>query len=189
MMIRSQILRPWVMCTVAALPFIAMPGRAQDSAGPPIPAAHGTALTGTAIALPDALKGKVGVLVLGFSHASQGQVSDWGRLITADYGQNQSVEYFEIPMLGGAPKMVRGMIVKSMGKSVPAAEKPHFLPLTEDDKPWRAVAHYDKADDAYVLLADGEGVVRWRTQGGATDAAWAGLKRELNGLLAGAGTH
>ena len=42
-----------------------------------IPATHGTTLTGTAVALPEALKGKVGVLVVGFSHASQGEVGSW----------------------------------------------------------------------------------------------------------------
>lgn len=136
------------------------------------------------MALPDALKGKIGVLVVGFSHGSQGEVSNWGRLITAEYGQNRGVEYYEIPMLGGAPKMLRGMIVKKMGSSVPAAERPHFLPLMDDDKPWRAAAHYDKADDAYVLVVDGDGLVRWQTQGDATDAAWSGFKREMNVLLA-----
>jgi hypothetical protein len=154
-----------------------------------IPEAHGTALDGTAVVLPDALKGKVGVLVVGFSHASQGQVTNWGRLITADYGTTPGLAYYEIPMLGGAPKMLRGMIVKSMAKSVPAAEKPHFLPLTEDDKPWRRVAHYDKADDAYIVLVDGDGAVRWQTQGEPSDAAYAGFKKQMDGLLATTGAH
>ena len=88
-----------------------------------------------------------------------------------------------VPMLGGAPKMIRGMIIKSMGKAVPAAEKPHFMPLTEDEKPWRAVAHYDKSDDAYLLLVDDEGAVLWQTQGEASDAAYANLKKKLDGML------
>jgi hypothetical protein len=40
-----------------------------------IPASHGTTLTGTTMSLPEVLQGKVGVLVVGFSHASQGEVS------------------------------------------------------------------------------------------------------------------
>jgi hypothetical protein len=75
-----------------------------------------------------------------------------------------------------------------MGKAVPAAERPHFLPLTEDDKPWRAVAHYDKPDDAYLLLVDGEGAVLWETQGEATDLAYTNLKKKLDGMLA-TGAH
>jgi hypothetical protein len=154
-----------------------------------IPAAHGTTLSGTAVVLPDALKGKVGVLVVGFSHASQGQVMNWGRLITADYGRSPGLDYYEIPMLGGAPKMLRGMIIKSMGKSVPADQRPHFMPLVEDDKPWRTVAKYWKPDDAYLLLVDGDGVVRWQIEGDATDAAYARLKEQLDGMLTTVGSH
>src|SRR5450631_2788068 len=86
-----------------------------------IPAAHGTTLTGTAVALPAALKGKVGVLVVGFSHASQGEVASWGRLLEANSGKSNDVVYFELPMIGSAPKMLRGMIVKKMGSAVPGA--------------------------------------------------------------------
>ncbi|HEY4382636.1 MAG TPA: hypothetical protein VGN01_19995 [Acidobacteriaceae bacterium] len=145
-----------------------------------IPATHGTALTGAAVTLPEALKGKVGVLVLGFSHASQSEVASWGRLLEANYGKSNDIVYYEFPMLGGAPKMLRGMIVKKMGSSVPYGEKPHFVPLTEGEPAWRAVAHYDKPDDAYVLLVDDEGLVLWQTEGEATDAAWGELKKRLN---------
>jgi hypothetical protein len=144
-----------------------------------IPATHGTSLAGTAVALPEALKGKVGVLVVGFSHASQGEVSSWGRLLDANYGKSNDVVYFELPMLAGAPKMMRGMIVKMMASSVPGAEKPHFVPLQAGEPAWRAVAHYDKPDDAYVMLVDDEGLVLWQTEGEATDAAWAELKKRL----------
>ena len=185
---RSRGSRRWVATVAAALLLQAGPVWGQDKAAK-IPLAHGTSLAGTAVVLPDALKGKVGVLVLGFSHGSQEQVANWGRLITADYGQAQGLVYFEIPMLGGAPKMIRGMIIKSMGSSVPAAERAHFIPLIEDDKPWRAVAHYDKANDAYVLLVDGDGMVLWQTQGDPTDAAYFAFKKKLDGVLGAGGAH
>jgi len=172
----------------AACSLAALPTRSEDAPAR-IPATHGTALDGTAVVLPDVLKGKVGLVVLGFSHASQTQVMNWGRLITADYGKASGLAYYEIPMIGGAPKMLRGMIIKSMGKAVPADERPHFVPLVEDDKPWRAVAKYWKPDDAYLILVDGDGTVRWQVEGDATDAAYAGLKRKLNELLAAAGAH
>ena len=149
-----------------------------------IPKSQGTTLTGTTVSFPDALKGKFGVLVVGFSHASQGQVASWGRLLEADYGQTPNVTYFEIPMLAGAPKMLRGMIVKTMTKSVPAAEKPHFLPMTVGEPAWRAVAHYNKPDDAYVLIVDETGTVRWQIEGEATDAAYADFKKNLASIMA-----
>ena len=153
-----------------------------------IPKAEGTTLEGTAVTLPEALRGRAGVLVVGFSHASEAQVAAWGKRLAADFAQSADVPYFEVPMLAGAPKMLRGMIVKSMGKSVPEAERPHFLPLTKDEAAWRAVAHYDKPDDAYVLLVDGTGAVRWQTEGEGSDAAYEELKKNLKSLTAQPGT-
>ena len=149
-----------------------------------VPQSKGTTLAGTAIALPDALKGKVGILIVGFSHASQNQVTPWVRLLQADYGKSTYVAYFALPMLGGAPKILRGMIEKSMGKAVPFEERQHFLPITEGEPAWRAVAHYDKPDNAYVLLVDGTGTIRWQMTGGATDMAYAELKKNLRVVIA-----
>jgi hypothetical protein len=178
-------IRWWATISIAL--GLAIPsGRAPAQTA--IPRSQGTTLAGTAVALPDALKGKAGVLLLGFSHASQGQVASWGRLLAADFGQSGDVAFFELPMLAGAPKMLRGMIVKSMDKSVPEVEKPHFLPMMEDEPAWRAVARYDKPDDAYVLLVDGTGAVRWQTEGTATDAAYRGLKKNLAELVASRST-
>lgn len=149
-----------------------------------IPQSQGTTLTGTQLALPEALKGKVGVLVLGFSHTSQGQMASWGRRLAVDHGISQGVIYLELPMLAGAPKMLRGMIVKSMGKSVPEAEKPHYVPMMQGEPAWRAVAHYDKPDDAYILLVDGTGTVLWQTEGEATDPAYLEMKKHLAAVTA-----
>lgn len=181
-------LRRWLLPRVALFALGATALWAQDAAVH-IPTARGTTLTGVEMALPNSLNGKIGVLVVGFSHASGEQVTNWGRLIEADYGKSPGMVYFEMPMIGSAPKMLRGMIVKSMTSGVPAAERSHFVPLTEDDKPWRTVARYDKPDDAYLLIVDGNGLVLWQTQGDATDAAYATFKKTLNGLLAAAEAH
>lgn len=174
-------IRKWAMFSVVlGVAMFCSGGLAQTV----VPKSQGTTLAGTPVVLPDALKGKVGVLVVGFSHASQGQVGAWARRLAADYGRSQDVMFLEIPMLAGAPKMLRGMIVKSMGKSVPEAERPHFLPMMQGEPAWRAVAHYDKPDDAYVMLVDGTGAVRWQTEGDATDAAYGELKKNLGAVMA-----
>lgn len=149
-----------------------------------IPKAQGTTHPGASVLLPDALKGRPGVLVVGFNSASQGPVSSWGRRLAADYGPSAGATYFEVAMLAGAPGILRGMIEKKIGASLPEAERAHFLPLTENEAGWRAAAHYAKPDEAYLLLVDGAGVVRWQTQGDATDAAYAELKKKLEELTA-----
>lgn len=148
-----------------------------------VPATHGTTLAGTAITLPDSLKVKINIIIVGFSHASQEQIANWGRLIAADYGKSVDIDYFELAMLANAPKMLRGMIIKRMGSSIPFDERAHFIPVMEGEPAWRAVAHYDKPDDAYVLLVDSKGFVLWQTEGDATNAAYSSFKQEVEKRL------
>jgi hypothetical protein len=161
----------------------------QSGAQGTISHSQGTTLAGDVVTLPDAVKGKVGVLVVGFSHASQGQVEAWGRRLLVVYGQSSVVVYFEVPMLAGAPKLLRRMIVKKMASSVSVAERPHFLPITENETAWRAAAHYARPDDAYVLVIDGDGKVLWQTEGDATDAAYGALRQNVTRLSAQSGAH
>src|ERR1700722_6211729 len=106
-------LRGMVAPAFAAACCIGLPAQ---TAGPEthVPATHATTLAGTPVALPDALKDKVSVIVGGFSHTSQQQVASWGRLLAENYGDSHGVAYFELAMLAGAPKMLRGMMLKQM---------------------------------------------------------------------------
>jgi hypothetical protein len=144
-----------------------------------IPISRGTTLSGAAVALPDAVKGKVGVLVLGFTRPSQKQIQLWGKRLAAGYPPSSGVVFFEVPIIASAPKLMRPVIVGQMKWSVSAAEMAWFLPLTDDEQPWLAVTHYAQPDDAYILLIDGAGVVHWQTEGPVTDANFAELKKNI----------
>ena len=148
-----------------------------------VPVTHGTTLAGSQVTFPDDLKAKVNIIVVGFSHSSQEEIANWGRLIQADYGKSTDVSYFELAMLASAPKLLRSMIIKRMGSSVPFDERAHYLPVLEGEPAWRAVAHYNKAVDAYVLLVDRQGFVLWQTEGDATDAAYTTLKQQVEKTL------
>jgi len=58
-----------------------------------------------------------------------------------------------------------------------------FIPVLEDESGWRTAAHYDKPDDAYILLVDRKGTVLWQTDGEPTNAAYARFKAELTQVL------
>jgi hypothetical protein len=78
-----------------------------------------------------------------------------------------------------------------MKMSLNAAERAHFLPVTQNEAGWLAATHYAKGTDAYVLLVDGSGVVRWQTQGAVTDANYAELKGKIAAMQTamGAAAH
>ena len=47
---------------------------------------------------------------------------------------------------------------------------------------------YANADDAYVLVVDGDGRVRWQTSGKVSDAGFAALKEQVGALRTQAST-
>jgi hypothetical protein len=183
-MANQQACKPF--CVLVLL-FASLAASAQDAVR--IPAAHGTTLAGSDIALPDALKGKVNIVVIGFSHAAQEQIGSWGRLIAADYGKSTDTGYFELAMLAGGPRMLRGMIIKRMGSAVPFDERGHYIPVLEGEPAWRAVAHYNRSDNAYILLVDSKGLVLWQTEGEPTNAAYSTFKLQVEKCLKAAGAH
>jgi predicted transcriptional regulator len=90
--------------------------------------------------------------------------------------------FYQMPVLESVPKLIRSMVLKSMKSSVPKAEQPHFMPTFSDELAWQKVAQYANADDAYVLVVDGEGKVQWQTSGKITDAGFAALKAQVEAL-------
>jgi len=153
-----------------------------------IPEVHSTSFSNEAVNLPEGLQGKVGVLVLGFSRDSRDADSAWGKRLAADYRESPTVVYYEMPVLAAAPRMLRGMIVKSMKSSVPASEQARFVVILENEAAWKTVTHFERPDDAYVLVVDSQGSVVWQTQGSPTDAAYAALKQHVETLRAQLGT-
>jgi predicted lipoprotein with Yx(FWY)xxD motif len=57
------------------------------------------------------------------------------------------------------------------------------------DWPWRAAAKYWKSEDAYLILADRDGTIRWQLEVDATDASYASLEKKLNRLLTATALH
>jgi hypothetical protein len=147
-----------------------------------IPTTHGATFAGNQVTLPDDLHGRVGVFVIGFSKSSGEVCKGWGQRLAESYRDSHDVMYVQMPVLEGVPKLIRGMIVKSIKSGVPEAEQPHFMPVFSGEAEWQKVARYAAADDAYVLVVDGEGRVRWQTSGKATDAGFAALKEQVEML-------
>jgi hypothetical protein len=152
-----------------------------------IPTLRATSFTEQTVTLPEALQGKVGVLVLGFTHASQDAVKGWGKRLAGDYPGSPVVLYYEMPVLAGVPKMMRGFVMGKIKGSLPEPEKAHFVPILDNEAGWRAVANYKSGNDAYVMLVDGQGVVRWQTHEAVSDATYGRLKQQVEGLRSTSG--
>ena len=90
--------------------------------------------------------------------------------------------YYQMPVLEAVPKLIRSMVVKSIKSGVPEEQKAHFLPVFSNEAEWQKIARYSNADDAYVLVIDGDGRVEWQTSGKVTDAGFAALRQRVEAL-------
>jgi len=155
---------------------------ATPEGAPRIPPVHGTTFSDSRVDLPEALHGKVGILVLSFSQGSRDGVTVWGKKLAADFYDSPTVAYYEMPCLASVPKFMRGFVEGRIKASVSDRGRAHFLPILDDEPAWRTLVHYAAPDDAYILVVDGAGIVRWQTQGPPTDATYAALRRQVDTL-------
>jgi hypothetical protein len=148
---------------------------------PPIKA---KALDDSEVALPKPGGQQFLILVLGFSHKSGENCTPWDKRLAADYGSDSHVAYYQLPVLAGAPSLIRPMILRGMRKDVPAYLHSRFVPIYDHEEDWKKLVNFSGADDAYVLVTSPDGHVLWQTHGPLSDSAYAGLQANVTKLTA-----
>ena len=156
-----------------------------------IPELHATAFSGETVDLPQGLRGHTAVLIVSFSQGSRESVTGWSRRLAADYRSSPTVLYYEMPVLAAVPRFLRGVVLGKIKKDVPSREQPRFVPIVDHEDDWRNAVGFGKqnaghpagADDAYLLVVDGFGTIRFRMAAPApTDQTYAELKRQLESI-------
>jgi hypothetical protein len=146
-----------------------------------MPKIEGDSFAGRKVVLPDDAKGKVAVLVLGFTKASKGPTSDWAKKLTADFAGQ--AEIFQLPVLEDVPRLIRVMVISSIKKGVPENQREHFVPILQREAELKKFVNYKEPDDAYLIVLDrGSSVVR-QQHGGTNDASYPGLRSQIEDLL------
>jgi hypothetical protein len=152
-----------------------------------MPRLEGDALSGKTAVLPDAAKGKVALVALGFTYDARFPVEAWGAWFKKEFGGRAGVTYFEVPMMGRAARMGRFFIDRGMRKNTPKDAHDNVVTVYGDTSGWKARMGVIEAreNDAYLVLLDRAGVVRWRYSGGFDEAQTAALRTAVEGVLSG----
>jgi len=114
--------------------------------------------------------GKAAVVVIGFTHASQNQTKAWAQRLAGHYN------LWSIAVLEDVPRLVRGMANHGIKSSGPADQRDQFLLVYKGEKELKDAAGFSTPDDAYILVVDKGGVIKWKFHGPVTDAAMQQLK-------------
>jgi hypothetical protein len=146
--------------------------------GDPFPRLESEFLTGRKAVLPDAAKGRIAFILMGFTYDSRFAVEKWAGRFKADIKPGPDVTWFEIPVIGGMGRMASWFINSGMRKGTPKEYHENVITVYGGVDRWKAAMRFSAQadDDAYLAVLDKEGRVQWLHHGPATDESVAELK-------------
>jgi hypothetical protein len=152
--------------------------------GDRLPDVAGETLNGHEVTLPASAAGTPALLLMGFTYDARTPVEQWSAWCRKTLGAG--VACYEMPMLGGMAKLASPFIKSGMRKSTPEALRDHVITVTSKTGDWKdRVGHTDATDDdAFLILIDRGGIVRWVAHGDVSPERTAALQRELAALAA-----
>jgi hypothetical protein len=171
------------MNRVAAVVFFAasLTGAVVSSADE-MPHVAGQTLANKQIDFPSACAGFVCIIVIGFSHGSQPQAKAWTDRANTEFHNDRNVAIYSMAVLEDAPRLVRGMAVQGIKSGVPDGQHDRFAIVYQGEATLKRVAGFRKTDDAYILLLDRTGNIKWATSGPVTDTLFADLKNYVSSM-------
>ncbi len=161
-------------------PLLLATARLPLEAGTPLPPLAGERLDGPHVTLPEATRGKVALLAFGFTHGSAKAVEAWDERFARTFGEDTTVTWIGVPVLGGMARIAKPMIVGGMRRGTPAAGRAHVMTVWSGADAWKRRLGYERGDWAYLVLLDREGRVRWTGRGTFDEALWLELVAATN---------
>ena len=150
--------------------------------GDPLPPIRGELLSGKTAELPAAARGHVALLALGFAHASNHAVEAWTKRFRQEFGRDPDVTAYQIPVVGGMGKLGKPFMMRGMRKDTPKADYDHFLVVFNDAGEWKQRVNFKAPNDAYLILIDAHGIVRWLGSGSPDEHQYSELREAAKKL-------
>jgi quercetin dioxygenase-like cupin family protein len=177
---RSAVSSAAILCLVVV---VSMAQRASVPTAA-LPRLEGETLSGKKIVLPDDAHGKIALLAIGFSRQGGDATRVWSDHFKKDFGADPRFAVYSVAELEGAPRFVRGMIVGSIRKGIPTAERDRFVTLFQGSEGLKRFVGFSGSDDAHLLLLDADGTVQWRGHGIFREENYSALQTAAKKLAA-----
>ena len=149
----------------------------------PMSRIEGESLAGNKVVLPDAAKGKVAVLIFGFTKASKGPTTAWGKKLNAGFADQSDFVLYQLPVLEDVPRLIRGMVISGIRKGVPENLREHFVPIVAGEAQLKKLVNYKEPDDAYLIVLDRSGQIVHQQHSSEPDSAYGEVQSEIQYLL------
>ncbi len=134
------------------------------------PKIEGISLSGNDVTFPDIVVGKPTVLAVAFRQKAQQCINSWVvDELLVKYGVNKSINYYEIPMLGGQYKMARNWIDGGMRGGVPKFLHDYTVTYYGPLRSYFKSLDISNKGDCYMYVLDSQGIVVDRFNGYSTE--------------------
>lgn len=151
----------------------------------PIPRIEGESFADQKVVLPDAARGKVAVLIFGFTKASKEPTSGWAKKLQAEFGMRSGFVLYQLPVLESVPRLMRGMVISSIKKGVSENMRAHFVPILQYEAELKKLVSYKASDDAYLVVLDPNGQAVLQTSGPFNESAYGEFRTHVESMLNG----
>jgi len=151
--------------------------------GDKFPDVSGQTPSGASMRLSEIVTGKTSVVVFSFSKTAGKDAQVWNDRLYKDYGSNPQIASSTVIMLEAAPRLLRGIIVSELKRSMPPAMRDRTIVSYQNEELWKqrlAVADDRHAD---VLLLESDSRMRWRNSSAFSDAEYTELKHKVQEQL------
>ena len=143
------------------------------------PSFTGRALSGKPIAIPDTASARFTAVVFGFSREGGNDAGRWSERLMNDSVTRVRVNVLTVAELGGAPRLLRGLIASGIKRGTPPEVRDQMMVLDHDDALWKRRLSVSETSHAYVVLLAPNGRLRWKSDGPFDEARFTRLRDEV----------
>jgi hypothetical protein len=141
-----------------------------------MPRLDGETLSDKPVVLPDVARGKVALLSIGFSRSGGDESRAWSQRFQKDFGTDSNYAVYPVAVLEDAPRLVRGMIRSGMKRDLAPSARDNFVILVHGSAELKRFVEFSADADAYLVLLDRKGEVRWRGHGALQEDTYGTLR-------------
>ena len=139
-------------------------------------------MSGHPVSLPDQVKGKTTVLVIGFSRGSSAPTSEWARRLKADFAGSPDFALFRLAFLEEVPHIFRRVAIAGVARSASLDDQDTVVSVFESEASFKHLLAYSKPDDAYILVLDRNAVI-CLVSNGNVESEYAAVRRQVSQLI------
>lgn len=172
-----------VGCLVILAGITALGAEPPLAVGTRLPGLQGSDLSGQEVRLPEMARGRVAILMFGFSYGSRTAVEAWGHHVQTTWGGDARVAWYQLPMVGGLGRLAKPFITGGMRKETPPQYHGNSVVVFGGTGAWKERLGVKDGRAAYVVILDRDGVVRWILPGALDDSRLTDLDAQVRALL------